>query len=103
MSLRFFLLFALATSIFFLAPALLAQETPSLVVTIATDTVDPTDNETSLREAIAHAATLTDPQTITFSDGTGGTLDFFDGTARTITLGGSQLTIDSDVTIAGPG
>ncbi|MCC5849447.1 MAG: IPT/TIG domain-containing protein [Verrucomicrobia bacterium] len=79
-------------------------ETPSLIVTTTEDIVDPTDEETSLREAIAYAATLDGPQTITFSDSTdGGAINFFDGTPRTITLGGEQLTVSSDVTIIGPG
>ena len=77
--------------------------TPSLVVTTTADVVDDTDGQTSLREAISHAATLSGPQTITFSDGTGGTVNFHDGTARTITLDGAQLEVVSHVTITGPG
>ncbi|MCH8527946.1 MAG: MBG domain-containing protein [Kiritimatiellae bacterium] len=79
-------------------------EVPSLVVTTLDDVIDPTDGQTSLREAIAHAETLAGPQTITFSDTeAAGAVDFHDGTFRTITLGGTQLTVSSDVTIEGPG
>lgn len=79
-------------------------ELPGLVVTTTVDPGSPTDGQTSLREALAHAATLSGPQTITFSDGTAnGAVNFHDGTARTITLGGTELAITSSVIIAGPG
>lgn len=79
-------------------------EAPSLVVTTAEDVVSENDGQTSLREAIAYAATLDGPQTITFSDNTvGGAVNFHDGNSRTITLGGTQLTVSSDLTIEGPG
>ena len=79
-------------------------ETPSLVVTITDDVVNPLDNQTSLREALAYAATLSGPQTITFSSSTAnGATNFFDGAAHTIILSGSQLTINSSVQIEGPG
>jgi CSLREA domain-containing protein len=81
----------------------------NLIVTTTADedngTSDPSQGTgTSLREALKYAATLSGPQTITFSNGTAfGAVNFFDGTARTITLGGTELTLTSDVTIAGPG
>lgn len=80
-------------------------EAPSLVVTTTSDTVDATDNQTSLREAIAHAnsGNVGASPVITFSDGTGRKVNFSDGTARTITLGGTELAITSSVTIIGPG
>jgi len=79
-------------------------ETSSLTVTTTSDAVNATDGQTSLREALAYAATLTGPQTITFSNTTGnGAVNFHDGTARTITLGGTQLDISSHVTLTGPG
>ncbi|QDV69117.1 Calx-beta domain protein [Rosistilla carotiformis] len=81
-------------------------ETPSLVVTTKSDVVDNTDNLTSLREAIAFAnQTPNTLDEITFGDGsslTGGT-DFTNLNADTITLGGTELTISSDITITGPG
>jgi parallel beta-helix repeat protein len=79
-------------------------EAPSLIVTTASDVVDPLDGQTSLREAIAYAATLTGPQTITFSDTTaGGAVNFHSGSTNTITLSVTNLTINSDLTIVGPG
>ncbi|MDF3129955.1 PKD domain-containing protein, partial [Kiritimatiellaeota bacterium B1221] len=80
---------------------LTVNELPSLVVT-TTDDEDAFDGETSLREAIAYAATLSGPQEITFSDGTGGSVDFH-GAAQVIQISGSELTIASDLTISGPG
>ncbi|QDS89046.1 Calx-beta domain protein [Rosistilla ulvae] len=80
-------------------------EAPSLVVTTASDVVDNTDFLTSLREAIAFANLTPDTlDEITFGgDGTGGTTNFTDATPDTITLGGTQLDISSDITISGPG
>ena len=78
-------------------------ETPSLTVNSTDDDEDQFDEVTTLREALAYAATLTGPQEITFSDGAGGTVDFTDSTAETITLGGTGLSIAGDVTITGPG
>ena len=63
-------------------------ETPSLVVTIAADTVNNTDNQTSLREAIAYAGTLPGADVVTFNPALSG---------ATITLtGGVSLTGDAD-------
>ena len=62
------------------------------MVTTNTDVSDPYDGHTSLREALAYAATLGGSQAITFDPSVTGT----------ITLG-SGLTISSDVTITGPG
>ena len=67
-------------------------EASSLVVTIATDTVDAFDNETSLREAIAYANSNADASTITFAAALDGS---------TITLGGSELILSTDMTIDG--
>lgn len=83
---------------------LTVSETPGLEVTTIDDVVDDTDDQTSLREAIAYAATLGGAQTIIFSDTTAnGAVDFHDGTARTITLNGTQLEISSSISISGPG
>ncbi|MCB2079363.1 MAG: tandem-95 repeat protein [Novosphingobium sp.] len=87
-----------------------AFETPSLVVTIVGDTIDPFDGETSLREAIAFA---NDPtanggtgdadndgnanDTITFAHGTGDA--FENGGIILLTLG--QLSATAEVTIDG--
>ena len=81
----------------------------SLVVTTTADENDGTSdpsfgNGTSLREAIAYAKTLTGPQIITFSNSTAnGATNFSDGTMHTLTLGGTELAIDSNLTISGPG
>lgn len=83
---------------------LTVTESPSLVVTTTGDTTSNIDGQTSLREALAYAATLTGSQTITFSNSTvNGAVNFHDGTSRTITLGGTELAITSSVIIAGPG
>lgn len=47
--------------------SLMIAETPSLIVTTTNDVVDAYDQLTSLREAVAYAATLPGPQTVTFS------------------------------------
>ncbi len=47
--------------------SLAIAETPSLMVTTTNDFVDAYDQLTSLREAVAYAATLPGPQTVTFS------------------------------------
>lgn len=79
-------------------------ETPGLTVTIPQDLVDEIDGQTSLREALAYAATLTGSQTVDFSNTTaGGATDFHDGGSRTIVLGGSELEISGKVAVAGPG
>ena len=70
-------------------------EFPSLIVTIATDVVDNSDSETSLREAINFANSQPGAATITFST-------LFD-TAQTILLGSQLPTITDDLTISGPG
>ncbi|MCB2048882.1 MAG: tandem-95 repeat protein [Novosphingobium sp.] len=68
-------------------------ETPSLVVTILTDTVDPLDGETSLREAITYANGLAGADVITFAAAL--------SPGGTITLTGGQLSITDEVTIDG--
>ncbi len=66
--------------------------TPTLTVDTTNDESDGSDGKTSLREALANAATMTGNQTITFASGLTGM----------ITLG-AGLTISSNVTISGPG
>ena len=78
-------------------------EAPSLTVTTTADTVNAFDGQTSLREAIAYANTLSGTNnTITFDPAVFGT-----ATAHTITLTGGQLQINNSqggaVTIRGPG
>jgi CSLREA domain-containing protein len=78
--------------------ALTNAEVPSLVVTTTTDVVDPTDGFTSLREAINYANAHAGADTITFDP------TVF-ATAKTITLGGTQLTFSDTsgaTTITGP-
>lgn len=79
-----------------------------LTVTTASDstpgTATDSDGQTSLREALAYAQQLGGSQTITFSNSTAnGAVNFYDGAVHTITLGGSPLAVNSDVTITGPG
>ena len=81
------------------------READSLVVTTELDVIDPTDDLTSLREAVAFANSNPNASVITFGDGSslsGGT-DFTDATADTITLGGSQVSIITSATVDGPG
>ena len=72
------------------------------MVNLGTDTVDPTDNKTSLREAINYAESLSGPQTITFDPSLdGSTIDLsIDGDD---TFGPSALAISTDITIDGSG
>ncbi len=74
-------------------------EAPSLVVDTVLDDADGADGRNSLREAIADAALLPGPQTITFDPADFGT------TPRTITLtlGALTLTDTATITISGPG
>ncbi len=79
-------------------------EPASLVVTRADDVSDANDFQTSLREAITYATTLSGTQTITFSNAAAdGAVNFHDGTARSITLTGSLLTVSTALNITGPG
>jgi len=79
-------------------------EAPSLTVTTADDDIDNLDGFTSLREALAYATTLTGAQTVDFSATTaGGSVNFYDGTSRTITLAGTELEVTGSVTVDGPG
>lgn len=57
----------------------------------------------SLRQAVLNANSLAGIDTITFSDGTGGTVNFTDATADTITLSSGQIVLDSNLSITGPG
>ncbi len=69
-----------------------APEADSLIVTIADDTVDAFDNETSLREAVTFANSNADASTITFDAGL---------TGMTLTLTGGQLTLTEETTVDG--
>ncbi len=57
----------------------------------------------SLRQAVLNANTIAGTDTITFSDGTGGTVNFTDTTADTITLTSGQLSLSSNAIIQGTG
>ena len=70
----------------------LQAETPGLVVTTASDVVDPFDGKTSLREALAYADSHAGADTITFAASLAG---------QTITLTQGELVIASDVAIDG--
>jgi CSLREA domain-containing protein len=83
-----------------------AVEAPGLVVTTTSDSSTDTDDQTSLREAIAYAnsGNAGANPVITFSNSTAnGAVNFHDGTARTISLPTGQLVIGSSVTLTGPG
>ena len=69
------------------------QEAPSLVVTTTTDSLDPLDLKTSLREAIAYADTLSGHHDITFASGVTGVLD----------LMSALPTLTRDIALVGPG
>ena len=56
----------------------------------------------SLRQAVLDANAVPGADTITFSDGTGGTTNFTDSTPDTISLNG-QIALASDITIQGTG
>jgi hypothetical protein len=85
------------------AMPLFAAEAPSLVVTIATDAVDSGDNQNSLREAITFANSNPGADTITFSDGTGGTVNFHDTSPETIDLISMLPSFSGQTTVTGPG
>lgn len=75
---------------------------PSLVVTTIADEDNGTSDArfgagTSLREALAYAASLSGPQTVSFDPA------LTSGGPAVITLGGSELPVSSDVSITGPG
>jgi hypothetical protein len=77
------------------------DETPSLVVTTSSDSVNPIDGLTSLREAIAYANSLSTNSTITFSPSA-----FPAGQLTTIGLPGGVLNLtnaNAKVTIQGLG
>ena len=57
----------------------------------------------SLRQAVLNANAITGADTISFSDGTGGTVNFTDSTPDTIALSSGQISLSSDITISGPG
>ena len=57
----------------------------------------------SLRQAVDNANSIAGTDTITFSDGTGGTVNFTDASADTITLSSGQISLESSLTIAGAG
>jgi hypothetical protein len=59
--------------------------------------------EGSLRQAVLNANAIIGTDTITFSDGTGGTVNFTDASMDTITLTTGQLVISSNVVVQGTG
>jgi len=69
-------------------------ETPSLIVTTASDVVDASDFQTSLREAISFANNTSGADTITFAPGLSGQI---------ILLEEGQLSVTASLTIAGLG
>jgi CSLREA domain-containing protein len=80
---------------------------PSLVVNTTSDTSDgycsTSAGGCTLHEAIDAANTLSGANTITFSDGTGGTVNFHDTTPETIQLRQALPDLASDITISGSG
>ena len=76
------------------------EQTPTpedFVVTTTADTIDASDGEISLREAIEAANFDPDAKEITFAG------DLADATPDVITLNGTRLELTQDVTITGPG
>ncbi len=71
-------------------------EPQSLVVATTIEALDPYDQVTSLRDAVAHAAELGGPQTITFDP------TVFGG-PQTIRLKHRNVSLEGDLTVAGPG
>ena len=69
-----------------------SSETPSLLVDILTDTVDPFDNQTSLREAVAFANSNSDQSDLSFANDLAG---------GTVVLTQGELLLSSDISIAG--
>lgn len=61
------------------------------------------NGEVSLRAALEEANAFAGADIIEFNDGSGLGVNFYDATPDTITLGGTQLGISSDLTITGPG
>jgi hypothetical protein len=62
-----------------------------------------TGQEGTLRQALRNANDIAGNDTVSFSDGTGGTVNFGDGMPRAISLSGSPLRIRSALTLTGPG
>ncbi|HYX28974.1 MAG TPA: CSLREA domain-containing protein [Pyrinomonadaceae bacterium] len=82
---------------------LTVTETPSLFVTTTSDIVNNTDGLTSLREALAYAAVNPGTDAIGFFIPKSDPGYDFTTNKFTITLGGTQLEINSGVQINGPG
>lgn len=89
----------LAVALTLVAPAGAAN----FVVTTTADTIDEADGVVSLVEAVRMANQEPGPDTITFSDGSGGSVNFHDGTAETITLVLGEIDVCGPLTITGPG
>ena len=79
------------------------SEAPSLIVTTTADIVDPTDSQTSLREAVAYANSRSAMNAITFAIPT--TDPGYNPVtgAFTITLTGGELLLGKNMAIIGPG
>ena len=77
------------------------QQTSLTPPTLVTTTSD--GGPGSLRAAIAFANANAGADTITFSDGTGGTVNFNDATPETIDLLTGLPSLSTDITISGPG
>ena len=81
-------------------------ETPSLVVTTTTDVTNPYDGQTSLREAITYAETLTGHHDITFASGVTGVIDLtsalpaLTGNLSIFGAGAASLTVQRDAAAA---
>jgi fibronectin-binding autotransporter adhesin len=83
---------------------IIAPGSPVPVVTTTADTINDFDGQTSLREAVNYANTLSGPQVITFSNNSnGGAVNFHDTSPDVISLNLPLPALIGQLTLTGPG